>query len=57
VIEFITVVVCLIVCSLTLKKANIARRSAQAILEDVEAHHKFLIAVAAKESRRSKWRK
>jgi len=56
-VEFITVVVCIIICSLSIKKTNNARRSAEAILEDIEAHHKFLINVAAKESRRSKWRK
>jgi hypothetical protein len=56
-VEFITITVCVVVCSLTLKKAHNHLRSARAILEDIEAHHKFLISVAAKESRRSKWRK
>jgi len=56
-IEFITIFACVVVCSLTLKKAHNNLRSAKAILEDIEAHHKFLISVASKESRRSKWRK
>jgi hypothetical protein len=54
-IEFITIMTCTIICALSIKKTNSARRQAQAILEDIEAHHKFLITVAA--SRRSKWRK
>jgi hypothetical protein len=56
-VEFITITICVVVCSLTLRKAHNHLRSARAILEDIEAHHKFLISVAAKESRRSKWRK
>lgn len=55
-VEFVTIITCLVICSLTLKKAHSHLRSARAILDDIEAHHKFLITVAAKESRRGKWR-
>ena len=56
-VAFICIMSCIIICSLSIKKANQIRRNAQAILDDIEAHHKFLIAVAAKENKRARWRK
>lgn len=56
-VAFICLIGCIIACSLSIKKANSVHRKAQAILEDIETHQKLLIAIAAKENRRSKWRK
>jgi len=55
--EFLVIIACIIINALAIKKTNEVRRNANAVLEDIEAHQKFLIAVAAKESRRSRWRK